>query len=114
MSEADAAPRALLFDGSGRVRLTVGERTFEDVPIVPLDENAPEPADITVPALMLRPSFPTGVALVPGHRVENVALYHAQFKDDGSMDEVRVRVRDVRERKVKGDPFWNRVFRKKS
>lgn len=113
MTEEKPAPRALLFEASGRARLRVGERTFEDVPLVALDEKAQEPADMTVPSLVVRTGQTEAIAIVPGARVEGVELYHAKFHEDGAMEEMRVRVRDVRERRPKGDPFWNRVFRKK-
>jgi hypothetical protein len=42
-------------------------------------------------------------------------LYQARIHaDDGALEEVRVRVKDIHERKAKGDAFWNRVFKKKS
>lgn len=111
---SETPTRALLFEGSGRARVRVGDRVFEDVPIVALvEENAQEPADMTVPSLVLRPAFTEAVAVIPGERVQGVELYHARFHEDGSLEEVRVRVRDVRERKPKGDPFWSRVFGRK-
>lgn len=98
------APRADLVEHGARARVTAGDRSWEDVPVVPLDEAAPEPADLAVPALIVRPAFPTAIAVLPGERIADVELF---------LDGSRVRVREIRERKAKGDPFWSKVFSKK-
>lgn len=109
----DAGARALLFEGSGRARVIVGDRSWEDVPLVPLGANDAEPIGLDEPALVLRAGSTRATARLVGERHEEVALYLARPDESGNLVETAISVRDVRERKAKGDPFWNRVFRKK-
>ena len=102
------APKAVLTEGAGVARVTHGDRAWTDVPLVPLEEDAPEPGDLPDPALIVRPAFPTAVARVGDERIEGVELWYAAIEGES-----RVRVREVRERKAKGDAFWGRVFRRK-
>lgn len=103
------APKAILTEGAGVARVTFGDRAWSDVPLVPLAQDAPEPMDLPDPALIVRSASPTAVARVGDERIEGVELWYAALEGES-----RVRVREVRERKAKGDAFWSRVFRKKA
>lgn len=112
----------VLFEGSDRARVRVGERSWEDVPVVPLREADLEPEGLASPTVLVRAGSGRATVLVEDALRIDADLLLARVDPDGATSEMPVRVKALRERpagepepapSAKADPFWSRVFRKK-
>lgn len=127
---AMALPMAevVLFEGSDRARVRVGERSWEDVQVFPLREGDLEPDGLVSPAVLVRAGRERATIIVEDALRIDADLFLARVQPDGTTREMPVRIKALRDRAEgepeaapegpakadpKADPFWSRVFRKK-
>lgn len=111
----DVPRRVVLFAGTGRARVHLGDEVLDDVPVLALPEGAEEPSGGTEPVVLLRPGATTAIVRSGAWRHEDALLFATHKTPlDAELAERRVRVRELRERAAKAPPLWSRLLRRKA
>ena len=118
MAAADDV-KVVLKDRAATARVKIGSIWHEDVPIVTarMNENGEKVLKaVHENAVLLQEQATTAMIRIGDEIKANVPIYKERIKSgaDGAMEEIRVRVNEIRDRTQKGSgKFWGRVFGKK-
>lgn len=109
--------KVVLVEGAPVARVTVAGATHDAVPILAAsaaDDDEAVLARAGGDAVLLKPTMDAVPVVIAGARYADVQLYKERRKPDGEVEEVRVRVSEVREIPEKKKGGLGRLFRRGS